>query len=441
MRTPARWLCASFSVFVPFLAAAATGQEAAADPVVARILELGRGDNRVMEWADVATNRFGGRLTGSDAYANATRWAVWQFGRWGIHAELDLVGELPVGFNRGPWSGRMIAPNARPLYFGTPSFTAGTKGVQRGRVARLLADPFSIPGRNPSAEDLAKKRAAVAAAVTEVQADPAAFAGAWVLIGGESIGFARDGRRGTPEYPDSALMPPLTNALVAAGALGTIQRSADPISILDGHVESWERLPVLPDIKLVDRDYDEIKTLLAAGTKVELEFEIRNWFKPGPVPYHNVVAVIPGTVQRDEWVVLGAHFDSFDGGTGAVDNGSGFSPAMEAMRLIRLAGGAPRRTIALILFAAEENGLVGSLAWLQNHPERHQGITVMINRDGSPGAITGVTVPQAWHAPFQRITAPLLQLEPRWPFALTANEYPEPRPTQIGGTDSVSFAK
>lgn len=154
------------------------------DPVVQKIIEIGTTDNQAMTWADYATNRFGGRLTGSDAYENATAWAVWQFRQWGIEAELDEVGEVPVGFNRGPWFGKMVSPKERALYFGTPSFTAGTKGVQKGRVVILHTDPFSIPSRNPSPEDVELKRRTVAEARAEVEADPSLFDGAWVLISG-----------------------------------------------------------------------------------------------------------------------------------------------------------------------------------------------------------------------------------------------------------------
>jgi len=238
------------------------GQE---DPVVQRIIELGTTDNQVMKWADYATNRFGGRLTGSDAYTNAAEWALWQFKEWGVEAYLDEVGEVSVGFNRGPWFGKMVVPEEKALYFGTPSFTAGTEGVQRGRVVILQADPFSIPGRRPSPEDVEAKRGAVEEAIAEVKADPSKFDGAWVLIAGENSGFGRDGRRNTPEYSDSQLMPPLTKTLVDVGALGTIQRSGDPIKILDGHVVSWDQLPDLPDIKLLDTQYDEVRAMVEVG--------------------------------------------------------------------------------------------------------------------------------------------------------------------------------
>jgi len=433
------------------------------DPIVRKIIELGTRDNQVMTWNDYASNRFGGRETGTNAYTDAAAWAVWQFRQWGLEAELDEVGELPVGFNRGPWFGKMLKPTEKPLRFGTPSFTAGTKGIQRGPVVILKADPFSIPGRATGGqpvpkESVNKKRAAVQAALAEIAANRAAFKGAWVLIPGDrrSAGFGRDGRRGTkladgsPEYLDAELMPPLTKALVDAGALGTIQASTPPaaaqpannseppLSILDGHVESWDKLPVLPDIKLLDTQYDEIKALVEKGEKVELEFDIRNWFKMGPIKYHNVVATIRGTTYPDEYIVVGGHYDAFSGATGGVDDGSGFSPGMEALRLIKAAGGRPKRSIVVILFAAEESGLLGSQSWLKKRPSLHSKIVAMINRDGSPSAITGATVPETWQADFRQITAPLANLNPKWPFRLVRG-LPRAHATSPGGTDSSSF--
>ncbi len=433
------------------------------DPVVRRIIELGTKDNQVMTWNDYASNRFGGRETGTNAYTDAVEWAIWQFKQWGLEAELDEVGELPVGFNRGPWFGKMLKPTERPLRFGTPSFTAGTKGVQRGPVVILKADPFSIPGRAQGGqvvakENVEKKRAAVQAAISEIGANKAAFKGAWVLIAGDrrATNFARDGRRGTkladgsPEYLDSVMMPPLTKALVDAGALGTIQattptaaaqpasNSEPPLSMLDGFVASWDQLPVLPDIKLLDTQYDEIKALVEKQTPVELEFDIRNWFKMGPVKYHNVVATLRGTTYPDEYIVLGGHFDCFSAATGAVDDGSGFAPMMEALRLIKAAEGRPKRSIVVILFAAEESGLVGSQSWVKKRPNLHSKILMMINRDSSPSAITGATVPETWYRNFETITAPLANLNPKWPFRLVRG-LPRAHATSPSSSDHSSF--
>jgi cyclophilin family peptidyl-prolyl cis-trans isomerase len=409
------------------------------DPVVKKIIELGRNDNQVMVWNDYASNRFGSRETGTNAYTDATAWAVWQFKQWGLEAELDEAGEMPVGFNRGPWFGKMIKPTEKALFFGTPSYTAGTKGVQRGPVVILKTDPFSIPGRNATPENVEKKRAAVEAAMAEVNGNKDAFKGAWVLIPGENTGFARDGRRGTLEYADAKLIPPLTHLLAEAGALGTIQLSkTEPFRIMDGHVESWDKLPVLPDIKLAENQYNEIKGLVEKGERVELEFDIRNWFKMGPVKFHSVVATLRGTTFPDEYIVLGGHFDCFSGGTGGIDDGSGFSPGMEAIRLIKAAGGQPKRSIIVMLFAAEESGLVGSQTWLKRHPEMQPKIMMMINRDGSPSAITGASVPETWYADFQKITAPLINLNAKWPFKLERG-VPRAHAITAGGTDSSSF--
>jgi carboxypeptidase Q len=421
------------------LVSSQTPARAPEDPIVKKIIELGTTDNQVMRWNDYASNRFGGRETGTNAYTDATAWAVWQFKQWGLEAELDEAGEMPVGFNRGPWFGKMIKPAEKPLFFGTPSYTAGTKGVQRGTVVILKTDPYSIPGRNTTPENVEKKRAAVEVAIAEVAANKAAYKNAWVLIAGDNTGFGRDGRRGTKEYAESTLMPPLTKAMIDAGALGTIQSSkTEPFRILDGYADSWDNLPVLPDIKLAEPQYKEIKDLVEKGEKVELEFDIRNWFKMGPVKYHSVVATLRGWQYPDEYIVMGGHFDCFSGATGGVDDGSGFAPGMEALRLIAASGARPKRSIMMILFAAEESGLLGSQAWLKHHPELQPRILMMINRDGSPSVITGASVPETWTADFQKITAPLMALNPKWPFKLERG-LPRAHATSPGGTDSSSF--
>jgi cyclophilin family peptidyl-prolyl cis-trans isomerase len=425
------------------------------DPVVQKIIQLGTTDNQVMKWNDYASNRFGGRETGTDAYTNATQWAVWQFKQFGIDAELDEVGEVPVGFSRGPWFGRMLTPTAKELRFGTPTYTAGTKGVQHGGVVILKTDPYTAPAPTPgvaanSDETRQKRQAIVQQAIAEVNANKAAFKGKWVLIGGNPRGMGRDGRRATSV--EAQIFPPLTKALIDAGALGTIQsapvtgtanatmagQSEPAINILDGFAESWDKLPVLPDIKLLNTQYDEIKSLAEKNQPVDLEFDIRNWFKMGPIKYHNVVATIRGTTYPDEYVVMGGHFDCFSGGTGGVDDGNGFSPSMEALRLIKAAGGKPKRSIIVILFAAEENGLVGSQSWLKKHPEIAPKVVMMINRDGSPMALTGVRVPETWYADFQTIAAPLSNAFPKWPFKVEKT-LPRAHATSAGGTDSSSF--
>ena len=106
--------------------------------VVKKIIKIGKKDNRTMKHLDVLCNRFGGRPIGSAAYENASEWVGRKFKEWGMKVEFDEAGTLPVGFNRGPWSGKMTSPKTMHLHFATPSYTAGTKGKQ---VAPAVLEP------------------------------------------------------------------------------------------------------------------------------------------------------------------------------------------------------------------------------------------------------------------------------------------------------------
>ncbi|MBR7800575.1 M28 family metallopeptidase [Undibacterium fentianense] len=384
----------------------------AQDATSKKIVEIGLQDPQAMTWLDVLTNRFGGRMAGSDNFTHAARWTRDQMRQWGIQAELEEAAQQPLGFNRGPWFGKMIAPTEKTLRFGTPSYTAGTKGVQRG---------VAVIGPANEAE-----------AITRM----AEFKNAWVLIPGESRGMGRDGRK---EYkPD-----PVSLKLMEAGALGTLQAGKEPLALLDAKPSSWDKLPTMPDIKLTADHYNEIQQLVKNGEKVELEFDIRNWFYPGPVPYHNVVAKILGSEKPDEYVVIGAHLDSFDSATGAVDDGSGVSPTIEAMRLLAKAGAKPRRSIVMLASAGEELGIVGAAAYTEKHLKELDKVVMMLNRDGAPGAISGITVPSAWKAPFMRVANSLqgaVQFVSEFGFEVKTSDYPRIRAEALSGTDASAFS-
>jgi carboxypeptidase Q len=393
----------------PGAAFAGPGRTASDDPVVQAIVRLGTADGRALEWLDILSNRFGGRMAGSDAYTHAAAWARMQFAQWGVQAELEEAGQVAVGFNRGPWMARMVAPREETLRMATPAFTAGTRGRQRG---------LAVAG--PATLDQALARA------TE-------FREKWVLIGGRSSGGGRDG-----EYfhrPRAIML-----ALAKAGALGTIQAADEPLYSGTAAPTSWDALPTLPDIKLAAAQYDAIGQRTAAGEPVVLEFDIRNWFYPGPVAWHNVVARIPGTDLPDEIVLLGAHLDSFDGATGAADNGAGVATMMEAMRLLAASGAKPRRTIMLVLFGAEELGLKGAAAFAQQHAAALPGVVMMLNRDARPGALSGIAVPPAWGDVFARVQRNLAGVHPVFGFEAGIEQAPRPRNRGNAGSDADVFA-
>ena len=422
--------------------------------VVDRIIAISKVDNQTMEHLDVLTNRIGGRPIGSDAYQSATIWTAAMFKKWGLEVEIEEVGEIPVGFNRGPWSGKMLDHDGMTLYFATPSYTAGTKGVQRGHV---VAEP--------------KTR-------TEFERMKGRLNGAWVLITGTNTGWpidnspAADERRkaiieeneGIISYNDSVTRINRANPtrtpiplrelrdapalfyreMIEAGILGTIQSSAVPIRALYSRnvwdMDFYENLPTCPDIKLDENQYNIIAQKVKERRYFQLEFDIRNHFRPGPVKYHNVFGIIRGTEFPDEYVLTGGHLDSFDVSTGAVDCGTGVAPNMEAARLIMAAGGRPRRTIKFCLWTGEEFGLLGSKFWVENNEDKWPKISNYFNRDAGPTVASSITVPPAMYEDFKTATEQLNSINPDFPFTLNMRTTaPQPRPTTAGGSDHAYF--
>jgi len=433
----------------------ATGLQAQQNKVVDRIIELGQTDNRTMQHLDVVSNRIGGRLVGSDAYENAVEWCASQFRSWGMEVILDEAGTVPVGFNRGPWFGRMLSENGMTLHFATPSYTSGTKGVQRGHV---LIEPKSKD---------------------EFDRMKGALKGAWVLIGGKNDGWPIDwspkadsARAAVIAWNDSVSRinreimmenrmnrtnPPkelhklkeepalFYREMCEAGILGVIQSSAVPIRALYDRKNldrmSFDKLPTVCDIKLDEHQYAVIEQMAKERRYFQLEFDIRNHFKPGPVKYYSVIGVIKGKKYPDEYVMMGGHLDAFDVATGGVDDGSGLSPTMEAARLIMAAGGKPDRTILACLWAAEEFGLIGSKHWVETNRDKLPKISNYFNRDGGPTPYTGITVPEAMYDDFEKICKPLNSINPDFPFTLKKRtDPPRPRPATAGGSDHAHFA-
>ena len=423
--------------------------------VINTIIEIGKTDNQTMNHLDVLTNRFGGRLIGSDAYENAGEWCASQFSKWGIGVTMDEAGTLPVGFNRGPWFGRMLSENGMILHFATPSYTSGTKGVQRGHV---LLEP-------------------------KTQADfdrmKGVLKGAWVLITGNNTGWPIDysskgdsirtkiiaeneeidkankeiikENRTNPDQKPEPTSPfkeepaLFYRQMCEAGILGIIQSSAVPIRVLYDrkNVEkmTFETLPTVPDIKLDEHQYMIIEQMVKERRYFQLEFDIRNHFKMGPVKYHNIIGTIRGSKYPDEYVMMGGHLDAFDVATGGVDDGSGVTPVMEAARLIMAAGGQPKRTILVCLWAGEEFGLWGSKSWVERNKNNWDKISNYFNRDGGPTVANSLTVPEDMYDDFEKICKPINGINPDFPFTLNKRKAPPgPRPVSAGGSDHAYFA-
>lgn len=316
--------------------------------VVEKIIEIGHQDNQATHQLDILTNRFGGRPIGSDAYENAAEWMVHEYKKWGLDAQLEEAGELSVGFNRGPWFGKLLShDHGMTLHFATPSYTSGTKGVQRGHV-------LMEPRTDQEFERIKLK-----------------LKGAWVLISGTNNGWPIDRtaqadsirqaikqenkeidqknaelRKRNWEKGENNKMIPYKefpalyyHEMVEAGALGFIQSSEVPIRALYDRkmIDSmtFDNLPEVPDIKLDRHQFDIIAQMVKERREdFLLEFDIRNHFKLGPIKYHNVVASIRGSKYPDEQVIVCGHLDAFDTGTGGIDCGTGIAQAMDGQPLV-----------------------------------------------------------------------------------------------------------
>lgn len=370
-----------------------------------RIVAGGREGNQVMEHLDDLTNRIGPRLTGSDNLQNACEWARDRFRSFGIdNARLERWGEFPVGFNRGPWSGRMVEPEPRALTFGTNAWTAGTKGVVRGRAVRA-----------PETEELLEQAGET-------------LRGTWVLVAPDR----RADRRAAADFRKK-----LDGALTAAKVAGVIRPARGDLIVTGGSFRiSWDKLPEVPAINLIQTDFDAITALLREGKAVVLEFDIRNGFKKGPIPLSNVIADIPGGEFPDEYVIVGGHIDSWDGATGTTDNGTGCATTLEAARLLMQAGVRPRRTIRFMLWSGEEQGLLGSRAYVQAHPELREKVSAVLVHDGGTNYLSGIAATKAMRADLEEVFAPVLVLDESKPFALR-----EVSGLRSGGSDHDSFLR
>lgn len=453
----------SIAVSFLFVCTPANGQKN--DPVIDKIIKTGQTDNRTTEWLDILCNRFGGRITGSDACENVEDWCEYMFKKWGLEVWRQEVGELPVGFNRGPWSGKMIGGNGMTLHFVTPSYTAGTKGVQRGHVViepKTQEEFDRMKGTLKGAWVLICGRSSgwpidYSAKADSARAKKIIFNNEAVVKNREIQQYNREIDRALRKNPDEKLQkkeliklkeePALFyKEMKEAGILGIIQAAPVPLTALYDRKNlkemSFENLPDLPDIKLDEEQYRIIEKMVKRKEYFQLEFDIRNHFKMGPVKFHNIIGVMKGSKYPDEYVIAGGHIDSFDSATGGVDCGVGLTPTMEAARLIAAAGGKPKRTILFALWAAEEFGLWGSEHFVKVNEEKLDKISNYFNRDVGPLVPYEITVPPAMYKDFASMENAINSINPDFPFKVKEREGEAPdMPVRSGGSDHAPFAR
>jgi Zn-dependent M28 family amino/carboxypeptidase len=236
-------------------------------------------------------------------------------------------------------------------------------------------------------------------------------------------GMSREQRRVLAQLrqrADSFLLAEGAAAIITGsrGSMGTVFTS-------NGAPYAWAAKPVLPGLEMSAEDVNRLTRLLQAGKNVRVEMEVRNAFLTADSTAYNVIAEIPGTDKNlaDEVVMLGAHIDSWHAATGATDNAAGVAVMMEAVRILKALDLKPRRTIRIALWSGEEQGILGSRAYVKRHfadpvtmklKPAHGRISAYFNLDNGAGKIRGIylqgndavrPVFEAWMAPFKDLGA------------------------------------
>ncbi len=413
--------------------------------------------SQIMRTMHFLTDVYGPRLTGSPNYKAAADWTITQMQAWGLqNGHLEPWDFTHPGWVNEKVAGYVTAPYKDSLTCRAVAWTPGTAGTAAGQA--VLIDPPRRPTREQltayldSVKDKVKGRIVL---VGRHEVVPIVFNPVSLRREDSEMRAAFDPDNPNPpqmRYPEPE--PPregvltanevneqVDQFLVASGALVRVNDAARPHGQIRAFGNrTYDVTKAVPTVVVRNEDYGRIARVLADGTPVSLEFTIVNQVYPEGKTSWNVVAEIPGGDKKDEIVMLGGHLDSWHSGTGATDDGTGVAIMMEAARILQSVGVKPRRTIRVALWAAEEQGLLGSQAYVAQHfgtfenpkPEFAK-FNGYLNVDSGTGRLRGARVfgPPEAAAMLRQALAPLADLGVAGASASNSR--------RLGGTDSTSF--
>jgi carboxypeptidase Q len=400
--------------------------------VVERIRDEGFNRSQIEELARHLNDVIGPRLTGSTGMRRANEWAVQMFRQWGLqNAVMEPWGEFGRGWERVSYSGRILEPFIQPLQAQPLAWSGSTQGTQTGPVvaieATTPADLARYRGRLRGAWILPQRHVPHA---PEFEEHTRRFDADALLYPPRAPAFTPQQAQQQMAQQGPSVAAVLDSMARAEGALGYLRPSQWAYGILRvGGVNRNDPNP-LPALVVSHDQYGQMWRNATHGVPVRVELNVQNRFLTDDLREYNALADLPGTDLRQEYVMIGAHLDSWHTGTGATDNSAGSVIMMEAMRILQTLGLQPRRTIRIGLWSGEEQGLLGSRFYLQNRPELHDRISVYLNIDNGTGRLRGI-----WNQSNPAATPIFEQL--LWPFRdigiVTV------RHGNTGGTDHLSF--
>jgi hypothetical protein len=380
-------------------------QEAVDMNAVERIRHEGLENSQMEEIAGYMMDVIGPRLTGSPGMMEANDWTADKFREWGlVNVHVEPWGEFGRGWEAVSYSGRILTPFVQVLVAQPSGWTGSTPGLVRGPAVIIEAD-----------------------SVADLEPYRGQLTGAWVLSGRPL--------EMSPDWDPEPLRTPLDDLLGPADEqrLGSRYQNMDPAErerrralyrrmrevraamseflaeediagmlvpssreytlvrgggSMTGRDASKAEPP--PELNVAGEQYNLMYRNVQRGIHVEVEIDVQNQFYSDDLQSYNTLAEIPGSDLADEYVMIGAHLDSWHFGTGATDDGAGSVVMMEAMRILKALDLQPRRTIRIALWSGEEQGLLGSSAWVENHPEMHAKISAYLNVDNGTGRLRGI---------------------------------------------------
>ena len=330
----------------------------------AKILPVVMGPSPLEENLRRLTDEVGGRVSGTPQMAKAVEWAVGAFQAAGVAAHTEKF-MLPVTWAEGDTRLELLGPVKFPVRLVAEGWSPATPG---GGVEAELVDV----GYGSEA-DFAKAASSLKGAVLLVHSD---IGSTWADL--------------FNEY----LRPPEIIALaVKNGAAAILWMGARERLLLYRHTNSLNgEIDKIPQAVVAREDAMRLaRTVAAYPGKVRVRFAMPNKVG-GPIEQVNVVGEIRGYEKPDEVVILGAHLDSWELGTGALDDGCNAALVIEAARAIKATGLVPRRTIRFVLFSGEEQGTVGSYAYVKAHRGELDKIRGMVTFDAGIGRVTGYSL-------------------------------------------------
>ena len=438
--------------------------------------------SQIMRTLHFLTDVYGPRVTGSPSLKAAGEWAIATMESWGFtNGRLE-----PWEFGRPGWATErfdvhMLSPVKSSLVVEPLAWTAGTNGPVIAKTFNLIVPegppmPASENGRGgrggapqrsgPTREQLAaylngitgqvKGRIVLVgkAVFVPVNLSPAPLRRSdddlkrqYDPSAPEGAGRGQRGRGNQPQPPPGTLTArevgrQIDEFLVATGAVGRVNDAGRAHGqIIAFSNSTYDISKAVPTVVMRNEDYGRIARILADGTPVELEMNIVNkWYPEGKTAY-NTIAEIAGSDKKDEVVMLGGHLDSWHSATGATDNAIGCATMMEAARILQAIGVKPRRTIRVALWSGEEEGLLGSLAYVKQHfgsfeapkPE-FATLDAYLNIDSGTGRARGAGV----FGPPEAAAVVRLALGPFQDLGVVGASASRSR--TVGGTDSTSFS-